>query len=151
MNETEAPEEIHTCDFCKSTSDQVENLFVAPGDTPVICDRCVRICEAMFVDAHIPLNHFCRIPGKLHNERKEKLRPITKIPKSWVICSTDLCCSTPNVTGTSADGKKSERFSIPKQLAHWMIARDERLDMDELRKKIKEDLARTVKEVLSEY
>ena len=81
MNETEDYKEIHTCDFCESTSDNVENLFVAPGDTPVICDRCVRVCEAMFVDAHIPLSHFCRIPGKLHDQRKEKLRPITRIQK----------------------------------------------------------------------
>jgi len=68
-----------------------------------------------------------------------------------VICSTDLCCSSPNVTGCSSDGKKSERFSVPKSLARWMIARDEQLDLDELRKKVKEDMARTIREVLSEY
>jgi len=32
-----------------------------------------------------------------------------------------------------------------------MIARDEQLDLDELRKKVKEDMARTIREVLSEY
>jgi len=151
MNESEEPDVIQACDFCGSTSDEVENLFVGPGGSPIICDRCVRVCDAMIVDMNIPLNYFCRIPGNLHDERKEKLRPITRIPKSWVICSTDLCCSTPNVTGCSPDGNKSERFSIPKQLAHRMIARDERLDVEELRKKIKEDMARTVNEALSDY
>jgi len=151
MNDPGAPDKIDICDFCKRTSDEVENLFAAPGGTPVICDRCVRVCEAMFVDANVPLNYFCRIPGKRHDERKEKLKPITRIPKKWVICSTDLCCSTPNVIGCSLDGKKNERFSVPKQLANWMIANDDRLDIDDLRKSIKEDLSRTINEVLSEY
>lgn len=151
MDQVEKTVEIHSCDFCKRDSDQVENLFVAPDGTPTICDRCVRLCEAVLVDMHIPLKAFCRIPGNLHDERKEKLRSVTRIPKNWVICSTDLCCSTPNVTGCSPDGKKTERFAIPKQLAQWMIARDERLDIDELRKKVKEDVARTVSEVLRQY
>lgn len=151
MSETDEPKVVYTCDFCKQTTDEVEDLIAGRDGTPIICDRCVRYCEAVLQDAHRPLECYCRIPGRLHDERSMKLRPVTRIPKTWMICETDLYCSTPNVTACSPTGRKTERFAIPRQLAQWMIVKSEKLDLEELREKMKDDIARTVREVLGKY
>lgn len=152
MNEDQSHEEFCTCSFCGKTSDEFEFVVTGPNeDAPYICNECIRGCEALVADRNVPDAYFRRISGKLHDERQQKLRPITRLPKSWIICSTDLYCSTPNIVASSPDGEKIERFSIPKQLALWMIIQKQELDMDELREKIKDDMARTVKEVLSKY
>ena len=152
MSENTSPEGLYTCNFCGKTSDEFEFAVTGPKeDAPYICNECVRGCEALAAERNVPDAYFHMISGKLHNERQQKFRPITRLPKTWVICSTDLYCSTPNIVASSPDGEKIERFSIPKQLAHWIIIKKQELDVDELREKIRDDMARTVREVLSKY
>lgn len=152
MNEEHPTEESIICSFCGKTSDEFEYVVTGPNeDAPYICNECIRQCEALAAERNVPDAYFHRILGKRHNERQQQLRPITRIPKTWIICDADLFCSTPNIVASSPDGEKIERFSIPKQLAHWMIVQKQKLDVDELREKIRDDMARTVREVLSKY
>lgn len=73
------------------------------------------------------------------------------MPKQWVVCKEDLLSSIPNVTACSPDGKDNEVFSIPKQLAKWMISAGKKMDIDQIREEIKKDLCTTLREVLRNY
>ncbi len=118
------------------------------SDDTVICNRCVRIAEAIMAERERDAIPLYRIINKINQSTEEKLRPITRIPKRWVICKVHLQKLRPCITACSPDGKKFETFSIPKQLAHWMISPDEEIDLDKIRKDIKKDIINAVTEEL---
>jgi len=145
--------DIHQCSFCGESSENLEFLIAGgpTGHETYICDKCIKLCVTIATEYKTPLDNYRKVHGTLHVEIETNLRPITRIPKKWVVSKSDLFCKTPNVTATSPNGNKSENFSIPKPLAYWMITKDKKLDLDELREKIKEDMARRVREVLGGY
>lgn len=152
MSENKKEGTVHTCNFCGATNvDGKTDCLVMSEDGTVICDTCVSHCEAIVAERKRDDIDFRRIPGSRYKVTKEKLRPITSIPKRWVVCDTHLFRGVPTITACSPNGKKREIFSIPKPLAHWMISKDEKLDVDNIRETIKLELSSTVRAAIGSY
>ncbi len=149
MSEADKSNIVHTCNFCGATdNDGVTELMIKGQDGTLICNSCVRTCEALLIERDredIPLYRFIDLIPK---STEVKLRPITRIPKSWVICKVHLQKIRPCVTACSPDGEKFETFSIPRQLAYWMIFPDEEINLDKIRKDIAQDIINAVKKEL---
>lgn len=141
--------DIHTCSFCKKTSDEVEILVASPDDI-FICNECIRLCEAVLDENDRGNIHLSRIDG-IREKTKEKLRPITRIPKKWLVYKANPYAVVPYVTACDSSGEKKEKFSIPKQLARWIIVKDETVDIDRLKKDIKNEIIYTVVDALQHY
>jgi hypothetical protein len=69
---------------------------------------------------------------------------IGEIDEEDVVNTCNFCGAT------DVDGK-TENFSIPKQLAHWFISYDEKMDIDKLREEMKKELNTTVRTALLHY
>lgn len=140
---------LNTCNFCGATyEDGKTDCFIMSQDGTLICSSCIVRCEAMLTDKKRDDINFKRFQALPSQDTTEKLRPVTRIPKRWIICDTQLYKTIPRVTACSPDGKKRENFSIPKQLAHWIISYDEKMDIDKLREDIKNELNNTVRSAL---
>lgn len=142
--------EFHICNFCGKESEAVD-VMVMGKDGTILCNQCIIQCNAILEDKKRDDIDFFRIPGKLHSKPLGKLRPVTRIPKHWVICKEDLLCSAPNVTACSPDGKDNEVFALPKQLALWMINFDKQMDVDQIRDELKKDMFDSISAVLNGY
>ncbi len=142
-------EDIHMCSFCKKTSDEVDVLIASPDDV-LICNECIRLCEAVLAENDREDIHLNRINGS-RKEQGGKLRPITRIPKRLLIYDANPYAVIPYVTACDSSREKKENFSLPKQLAHWIIAKDKTVDIDELKKDIKNEIIYTVVDALKYY
>ena len=153
MNEINEKNIVHTCNFCGATSDdgKTECLIMAPDGTTLICNACIAQCEAMLLDRKRTDIDFRRFTAIQPLPTSNKLRPITRVPKTWVICETHLFKTIPSITACSRDGSQTEEFSIPKQLALWMISYNEQKDIDKIRDSLKDDLKRLVRTALLRY
>ena len=141
--------DIHTCSFCKKTNDEVDVLIAAPDDV-LICNECIRLCEAVLADNDRGDIHLSRINGS-RKEPGGKLRPITRIPKRLLIYDVNPYGVIPYVTACDSSGEKKENFSLPKQLAHWIIVKNKTVDIDELKKDMKNEIICTVVDALKHY
>ena len=141
-------EDIHICSFCEKSSEEVDLLVAGPKDS-MICSECIRLCESVL--AEHDRNNICltRIAGT--QEKATKLRPITRMPKKWLVYDANPYAVIPYVTACDRAGKKQEDFSIPKQLANWILIEDKAVDIDELKEKIKKEIAQTVRASLKLY
>lgn len=101
------------------------------NNSPIICGQCIKLCEAKIEEKATNDALFFRIPGDKYGQPRDKLRPITRILKSWHICEAKLYASSPYVTACSPNEKKHADFAIPKQIAWWMIANDEKQAVDD--------------------
>lgn len=142
-------EDIHRCSFCEKSSDEVDLLVAGPIDSVMICSECIRMCEAVLAEHDKSNIYLTRITGT--QETTTKLRPITRMPKKWLIYDVNPYAAIPYVTACDSAGKKQEDFSIPKQLAHWIITVDKTVDIDELKEEIKKEIAQTVRASLRFY
>lgn len=143
-------EDIHICSFCEKTSKEVDILIAAPDDKVLICNECIRICEAVLAENDRSDLYLSRIHGT-QEKQKEKLRPITRMPKKWLVYDVNPYAAIPYVTACDSSGGKREDFSIPKQLAHWIITTDNTVDIDELKKNIKNEISYSVRAALKFY
>ena len=152
MSEIEEDNTVYTCNFCGATSDDGKTECLVMGeDGTSICNACIAQSEALLLDRKITELDFVRFTTGQPKATQKKLRPITRIPKSWVICQTHLFKTIPSVTACSQDGSKTEEFSISKQLALWMISYNEQKDIDKIRDSLKDDLKRLVRNALLMY
>lgn len=144
-------EESHICSFCEKTSSEVDLFIQGKDQSTLICDDCVRISEAIVAKRRSDEVDLSLIYGERGKRAKEKLRPITRMPKSWIICDSDLYSSAPSITACPTNEKKVEKFSIPNQLALWMISSDPKLNIDQIREKIRKDMNTRISETLNSY
>lgn len=142
---------FQTCSFCGHKANDVEVIIVASDNGPNICNECVRLCESILTEKTREYNDFKKFPGDKFIPAGNKMRSVAKIPKNWIVSETDLYASIPSVIATSPDGKKVENFSVPKQLALWMISNDQKIDLEELRKEIKKEILDTISWKIRSY
>ncbi len=148
MNNTNC-ENIHRCSFCEKSSKEVDLLIAGPTDQIMICSGCIRMCEAVLAEHDRSNIYLNRIVGT--QEKTIKLRPITRMPKKWSVYDVNPYAGLPYVTACDPTGKKQEDFSIPKQLAYWIITKDRTVDIDELKEEIKKEIFKTVRASLKFY
>lgn len=152
MSKSDKDDIVHTCNFCGAkNTDELIDCMVQAHDGTIICEMCIIRAEAIVADREREDLYLGRIISKINESTKKKLRPIGKIPKHWLICKTLLHTVNPCVTACSPDGEEFETFSIPKQLALWIISSEEEFDLDRIRKDIKQDLIDEVTSVLHRY
>jgi len=142
-------ENNHTCSFCGKAISEVELLIAGPKDI-MICNECIRQCETILAEKNSGDIYLRPVYGP-QEKQEEKLRPITRMPKKWLVYDVNPYATIPYVIGCDSSGEKRENFSIPKQLARWMITADNTVDIDELKKDIKDELTSTVMAALKLY
>ena len=152
MSKDEQDDTVHTCNFCGVTDDdeKIDAMVMGPDGT-LICCGCIASAQALLLDKKITDVDFKRYMAHQPRPSTKKLRPITRIPKSWIICDTHLLKTVPSVIACSEDGQRCEEFSIPMQLALWMINYNEQKDIDKIREELKKDLASEVRKALWRY
>jgi hypothetical protein len=141
----------HKCSFCGKTSSDVDFFVTSKDDKVLICDRCVRACDAVTTEVVSSDLALYRIPGNQLPRETKKLRPITRLPKTWSIYEVNLYAAIPYVTACNPLNEKSEDFSIPKQLAHWMIRSDKIDDIEKLKEDIKNEITQHLRTALRYY
>ncbi len=141
MSATEEDDIIHTCNFCGAAdTDETVECLLKGEDGTLICNMCVKRAEALLEDKQVEDIYLSHFKYEIDASTKGNLRPINKIPKRWLIFEAHIHKINPCVTACSPDGDEIETFSIPKQLAYWMISSEEEFDLDKIRKKIRRDL-----------
>ncbi len=147
MSETDDSGIINTCNFCGATNqDEMTTCLIQGDDGSIICNMCVAQAEAIVTgEKREDITLYDVMEDIRKSAMATNLSPITKIPKSWLVCKANLFNTNPSVTACSPDGIKFRTFAIPKPLAHWMISSDERIDIDKIREEIKQDLIEGIK------
>ena len=149
MKDMDKNGEDYACSFCGKATSEIELLIAGPKDI-MICNECVRLCEAILAERDLDDIYLHPIYGS-QEKQEEKFRPITRMPKKWLVYDVNPYATIPYVIACDSSGEKRENFSIPKQLARWIITTDKTVDIDELKKNIKNELTSTVMAALKLY